>query len=40
MTELREDGIIQGLDRRFRWLLLTDSRVGGLDAESDDVSSE
>src|SRR5215470_2458739 len=34
--ELRDDGIIQGLDGRFCWLLLTESRVGGTDAESDD----
>src|SRR5262249_61701185 len=34
--ELREDGVIQSLDGRFRWLLLTESRVGGTDAESDD----
>src|SRR5215468_5619949 len=33
--ELREDGI-QSLDGRFRWLLLTENRVGGTDAESDD----
>src|SRR5262249_40120920 len=34
--ERREDGIVQSLDGRLRWLLLTDSRAGGLDAESDD----
>src|ERR1700751_5298073 len=34
--KLREDGMIQGLDGRFCWLLLSDSRVGGTDAESDD----
>src|SRR5262252_5102255 len=34
--ERREDGIIQSLDGRFRWLLLTENRVGGTDPESDD----
>ena len=34
--ELREDSIIQGLDGRFCWLLLSDNRIGGTDAESDD----
>src|SRR5262249_47863927 len=34
--ELREDGIIQSLDGWFRWLLLTESHVGGIGAESDD----
>src|SRR5262245_19203823 len=34
--ELREDGIVQSLDGRFRRLLLTESRGGGTDAESDD----
>jgi hypothetical protein len=38
--ELPEDGIIQSLDGRFRWLLLTESRVGGTDLEGDDLSSE
>src|SRR5262245_9895013 len=33
--ELREDGLIQGLDTRFRWLFLTESRVGSTGAESD-----
>src|ERR1700754_319666 len=34
--ELREDGVVQGLDGRFCWLLLTESRFGGTGAESDD----
>jgi hypothetical protein len=34
--ERREDGLIQGLDGRLCWLLLTESRVGGTGAESDD----
>jgi hypothetical protein len=33
--ELREDGIIQSLDGRLRWLLLTESHVGGIGGESD-----
>src|SRR5262245_27677313 len=33
--ELREDGLIQGLDSRFRWLFLTESRVRSTGAESD-----
>ena len=36
----REDGIIQGLDGRFRWLLLTDSRVGDLTPKAMIVGSE
>src|SRR5215813_8189407 len=33
--KLREDGIVQSLDGRLRWLLLTESRIGGTGAESD-----
>src|SRR5262249_18949266 len=34
--ELREDGMIQSLDGRFRRLLLSESRFGGAGAESND----